>query len=433
MPNIAARSPPPPLFPLGRWALSLGMCMALLAGPADAGVLPLSGAERGAIGQALGLGDTAFSLNDAALAARALAYARTETGARICPSRIDSNWTIEPASRDVAVELAAARAAGQLGPWLASLAPTTAAYRVLAQARERYAMTAAVGGWPSVPGGPRLGLGDRGDAVSALRARLAAEGYGAAATDPALFDSQLEGALREFQARHALGVDGVLGPATRAALNVTASDRLAQIDANLERWRWMPRSPPPDRVEVDTGAQEATLYQGGAPVLRMRAIVGSPKHPTPMFASRVDAVVVNPPWNVPSSIATNELLPTEARRPGFLAGMGIRWVNGHLQQRPGPSNSLGLIKFDVTSPFGVYLHDTPAKGLFAQPVRAFSHGCMRLEQPRDLALALLAPRAWTRARSTTPSLLASHAGSTFNAACPSMSSIGRSERSLMGG
>lgn len=184
----------------------------------------------------------------------------------------------------------------------------------------------------------------------------------------------------------------MLGPATRAALNVTASDRLAQIDANLERWRWMPRSPPPDRVEVDTGAQEATLYQGGAPVLRMRAIVGSPKHPTPMFASRVDAVVVNPPWNVPSSIATNELLPTEARRPGFLAGMGIRWVNGHLQQRPGPSNSLGLIKFDVTSPFGVYLHDTPAKGLFAQPVRAFSHGCMRLEQPRDLALALLAPQ-----------------------------------------
>lgn len=154
----------------------------------------------------------------------------------------------------------------------------------------------------------------------------------------------------------------------------------------------MPPAPPSDRIEVDTGAQEATLYRAGAPVLTMRAIVGSPKHPTPMFASKVDAVVLNPPWNVPASIAANELLPAEARRPGLLASMNIRWVDGHLQQRPGPKNSLGQIKFDVRSPFGVYLHDTPGKGLFAQPVRAFSHGCMRLEQPRALALALLGPQ-----------------------------------------
>jgi len=370
----------------------MGVCVSLLAGPAIAAGAPLSGAERRALGQALGLGEAAFSIDEATLTARAMSYARTEAGQRIRPSRIDPLWTIEPEPRDLAAEFAAARAGGALATWLASLAPTKPAYLALAQARGRYATSAAAGGWPRAPDGPSLRLGDSGSAVSTLRARLAAEGYGAAGSDLNLFDAELEQALREFQVRHALEADGVMGPATRAALNVPASERLAQIDANLERWRWMPRSPAPDRVEVDTRAQEATLYQGGVPVLRMRAIVGSPKHPTPMFASRIDAVILNPPWNVPQSIAVNELLPAEARRPGLLASMGIQWVDGHLQQRPGPKNSLGVIKFDLSSPFGVYLHDTPGKGLFAQPVRAFSHGCMRLEQPRDLALALLAPQ-----------------------------------------
>jgi murein L,D-transpeptidase YcbB/YkuD len=103
-------------------------------------------------------------------------------------------------------------------------------------------------------------------------------------------------------------------------------------------------------------------------------------------------VVFSPPWNVPASIATNELLPAAAKRPGLLEAMGIRWVDGRLQQRPGPNNSLGLVKFDIDSPWGVYLHDTPGKGLFTRPVRAFSHGCMRLEKPRELAAALL---GWT--------------------------------------
>jgi len=395
VPDLAVRSPPPTPALGGlarRRMLSLGVCAVLLAGPAAAAATPLTVAERATLGQVLGLGDAALTLDDAALTARALTYARTEAGQRIRPSRIDFRWTIEPPPRDLAAELAAARAAGRLAPWLVSLAPTAPAYRALVEARERYAMTAAVGGWPRVEDGPNLRVGDRSGAVPTLRARLAAEGYAAAASDLALFDAALEAALREFQERHALGVDGVLGPATRAALNVTASERLAQIDANLERWRWMPRSPPAHRLEVDTGAQEATLYRAGAPALRMRIIVGSPKTPTPMFASRLDAVIANPPWNVPRSIAVNELLPAEARRPGLLASMGIRWVDGHLQQRPGPGNSLGLIKFDVTNRFGVYLHDTPGKGLFSQPVRAFSHGCMRLEQPRDLALALLAPQ-----------------------------------------
>ncbi|WP_197424635.1 murein L,D-transpeptidase [Phenylobacterium sp. CCH12-B4] len=374
---------------------SLGALLAALAlAPAARAAAdpPFTAAERVIIGAALGLEDRRFDLDDRALSGRILAYARVETGQRVRPSRIDSDWALAPPVRDLAAELAAARAAGRLDAWLGGLAPPAPAYRALVAVRDRYAMTVDVGGWPGVPGGPTLRLGDRDGGVTALRARLAAEGYGAGSGDLALFDAELEAALRAFQDLHGLEVDGVLGPATRAALNVTAAERLAQIDANLERWRWMPHAPPGYRLEVDTGAQEAVLYSGGTPVQRMRVIVGSPKHPTPMFSAQVEGVILNPPWNVPASIARNELLPTEARRPGYLASMGIRWVDGRLQQRPGPKNSLGVIKFDVPNRFGVYLHDTPAKGLFAQPVRAFSHGCMRLQEPRALALTLLGPQ-----------------------------------------
>lgn len=372
----------------------------LIAGAAQPSAeAPYAPTEREAIAAALGVPAEAVArLDDAVLTARLLDHARVEAGQRVRPSALNSDWTVEPPRRDLAAELRAARAAHGLGAWIERLSPTAAPYQALRAGRAPYARLVAAGGWTRLPDGPTMRPGDRGEVVTAVRARLSLEGYGVAeAADPTLFDPALETDLRAFQASHALEVDGVLGPATREALNVPAAERLAQIDANLERWRWAPRSPPAERLEVDTGGQEAVLYRDGAPVLRMRAIVGSPKHPTPMFASRVEAVIFNPPWNVPASIARNELLPAEARRPGTLAAMGVRWVDGRLQQRPGPRNSLGQIKFDLKNPFGVYLHDTPGKGLFAQPVRAFSHGCMRLEKPRELAAALLEPQGGSAA------------------------------------
>lgn len=332
----------------------------------------------------------AASLSDEALVARLLAYARRETGQALRPAAIDNRWSLAPGARDIDAEFRAARADGRVASWLAGLSPPDPAYDALRAGRARYAALAASGGWRLIPEGAPLRDGARGDPVAALRDRLSAEGYAAAGSgDDETFDATLEQAVRAFQARHALAVDGVAGGETRRALNVSAAERLAQIDANLERWRWLPRPLPADRVEVDTGAQIAALFRRGEEVLRMRAIVGSPAHPTPMFAARMEAVVFNPPWNVPDSIARNELLPAEARRPGMLASQGIRWVDGRLQQRPGPNNSLGQIKFDVPNRFSVYMHDTPGKGLFANPVRAFSHGCMRLENPRALAAALL--------------------------------------------
>lgn len=385
---------------MSRRAVLMTAVSLLVAGPAaTAADPPYAPAERAAIAAAVGLApEVAARLDDAALTGRLLAHARTEAGQRVRPSAIDFRWSVEPRRRDLAGELRSARAGDGLGAWLATLAPTSAQYHALRAGRARYAALAEAGGWESLPEGPTLRPGERADMVSSLRARLAMEGYGAAETvDATLFDPTLEAAVRAFQESHVLEADGLVGAATRHALNVPAAERLAQIDANLERWRWLPAAPPADRLEVDTGSQEAVLYRGGAPVLRMRAIVGAPKHPTPMFASRTEAVVFNPPWNVPASIARNELLPAEQRRPGLLASMGIRWVDGRLQQRPGPNNSLGQVKFDVPNRFGVYLHDTPGRGLFAQPVRAFSHGCMRLEMPRDLAAALLAPQGGSQA------------------------------------
>lgn len=191
-------------------------------------------------------------------------------------------------------------------------------------------------------------------------------------------------ALQSFQVRHGLAPDGKLGTATRTALNVTASQRADQIEANLERLRWLPRPMPEDRLEVDSGGAEAVLYQAGKPALSMRVVVGKPATPTPLFASDLQAAVFNPPWNVPASIARTEVLPKAARNPGYWASEGFTMTPNGVQQKPGPKNALGQIKFELQSPFGVYLHDTPARGAFTLTNRALSHGCMRLEKPQAL-------------------------------------------------
>lgn len=383
----------------GAWALAGALVFGGLAAAAPAGVF--SDLERRLIVQALqrtadGAGAPTTAVDDATLQAMILRQARIETGQRLRPIDVDPLWALQPPVRDLAAEFAAARAEGRLEAWLRALAPADPRYAALLAARPRYAKLVADGGWTALPPGPVLKAGDTHPSVPALRQRLAAEGFAApAATPEEVFDAPLSAVVERFQTLHGLEIDGVVGPETRRALDVTAAARLAQIDANLERYRWSPAVLPADRVEVDTGLAEATLFERGAPVLTMRVVVGDLKHKTPMFASRLEAVVVNPPWNVPSSIATAEILPKAARDKGYLARNGFRFVDGRLQQRPGPGNSLGRLKFDLPSPFGVYLHDTPGKSAFARRVRALSHGCMRLEKPRELAVALLGPQGWT--------------------------------------
>jgi murein L,D-transpeptidase YcbB/YkuD len=404
-------------LPLHSIAVALLLALSTLAPaapPATLGPAPaLAPADRAAVVAVLtaapddglpGLTvQAAAAADDAVLRAAALAYARAQYGGRLTPSRINHEWALKPGMPDLAVGYAAAAAQGQAGAWLRASAPADPRYRALLLQRRLYAGLS----WGAVPAGPTLRPGAKSPRIEALRTRLLAEGYALPAApdpkadpkaDPTVMDAALAAALALFQTRHGLPADGALGPATVKALNVPAAARLEQIDANLERWRWAPRNLPDPRVEVDVAGQTVTLFVHGAPQLAMRAIVGRSIHRTPLFASTLRAVVFNPPWIVPTSIAVNELWPKERARPGYLARSGILQVNGGLMQPPGPTNPLGVVKFDFDSPFGVYLHDTNARGLFARPARALSHGCVRIEKPRELALYLLGQEGWTEER-----------------------------------
>jgi murein L,D-transpeptidase YcbB/YkuD len=230
--------------------------------------------------------------------------------------------------------------------------------------------------------------------VLALRARLAREGYSVGAVQRRVFDGDLAAALTEFQGRHGLAPTGTLTPQTVAAMNVPVEARLGAIAASLERARWAPNDMPPDRVEADIPSATAVLYQAGAPALRMRTVVGDAQHPTPMFASHVSSIQFNPAWHVPTDIAKAELYPKEARSPGYFARHGYAVVNGQVVQHAGPKSSLGRIKFEMPNAFSVYLHDTPGRALFAVDSRGRSHGCVRLEKPKELAVALLSSQGW---------------------------------------
>jgi murein L,D-transpeptidase YcbB/YkuD len=198
-----------------------------------------------------------------------------------------------------------------------------------------------------------------------------------------------------------LDATGVVDRPTLAALNVSAQTRVDQIIANMERWRWAPVAMPTDRVQVNIAAAILTLFRGDAPVLSMRAVAGRVTDHTPMLQSTIHSIIFNPPWNVPPSIAAKELWPKEAADPGYLAREDyviIRAEDGsqRLQQRAGPKSALGQVKFDFDNQYGVYLHDTPTHSTFGKQSRLVSHGCVRLDQPKALALMLLRDNpAWT--------------------------------------
>jgi murein L,D-transpeptidase YcbB/YkuD len=166
--------------------------------------------------------------------------------------------------------------------------------------------------------------------------------------------------------------------------------RIRQIEVNLERLRWLPRSIPADRVWVNTANASLVLYRNDRPVFTTRVVVGETDKQTPELHTTIDSVLFNPPWNVPPSIARSEILPKLAMDPGYLARHHMVYRhNGAIQQLPGPNAALGQVKFEMPNRFDVYLHDTPMKALFSQDNRRRSHGCVRVQNPRELAALLL--------------------------------------------
>ena len=323
-----------------------------------------------------------------------LDYAHDVHVGRLAPADFLREWGVRPAPYDPRADFAAAVAMDRLSAWLDGLPPPYAGYAALRRGLAAYRAMGASGGWGRVPAGPAFGLGDKSPRSTALRARLAIE-------DPALdpkgasFDEGLQQAVARAQRRFGLKPDGVVTSETLAALNQPVGQRILQIIANLERWRWLPPTMPATRLQVNSGAAIVTLFQDDAPVLSMKAVSGRVGDETPMLFSAIHSVVLNPPWNVPSSIATKELWPKETKTPGYLARNGfvtIKTDDGgvRLQQKAGPKSALGRYKFDFDNPYGVYLHDTPTQSTFSRYGRQASHGCVRLEKPRALAEALLA-------------------------------------------
>ena len=289
----------------------------------------------------------------------------------------------------------------------------------LQDALEQYLQIAENGGWPTLPAGPTIAPGSDESRVAALARRLVVTGdLDARARVLTVYDDELQAAVRRFQARHGLETDALVGRKTLQALNVPVERRIAQLRLNVVRSR---RVFDPGRsyfLLVNVPAFEATLVRDGEALMTTKVIVGEAETETPLFEAQMKHVVINPTWTVPYSIASNELLPKIQRDPGFLARGGysvfdrdnqrvdaanIDWMSLHanyfpytLVQRPGCANELGRIKFVFPNDYGVFMHDTPSKHLFARDSRAFSHGCLRMDNPIGFAERVLEPEGWTR-------------------------------------
>ena len=385
-----AEPPPAPAAPSPLPALRQDQAEALLKMLAEAPSHGFGAGEFPVEGLRSGVRD-----GDPATLARlrdlSIAYARAQHGLRLPASEFDHNWGLHPAPYDARADLDQALRSDRIPAWIASQPPPFARYRTLRDGLTIYGRLAAQGGWGSVPAGPELQLGDTGARVKALRARLSYEdGLLARTPTSAPFDDQLKASLQHFQERHGLAADGVVEAKTLAALNVSARARADQIRANMERWRWLPRDWPVDRLEVNIASATLDVYQDGRLTDHMLAAAGRPTDQTPILESTVRSIVLNPAWHVPNSIATKELLPKgEAylRRAGYTInppGEGVRLV-----QKPGPTNALGQVKFDFANDYGVYLHDTNSRSAFGRAGRSVSHGCVRLQRPISLAKRLL--------------------------------------------
>lgn len=325
----------------------------------------------------------------------------------VFPPNLDAEWQVPPAEVDaVALLLDAARQKRAVIKVLDALWPVDEEYKRLLQRR---AEIVASGDEVTVQiaSGPLLKPGQSGDRIMMLKQRLMGPGE----YSP-LYDEELRREITAFQRSAGLEPDGIVGENTLEMLNATRVSWIDRIDANLERWRWLPRETPDAYIRVNIAAFVLRAMDAGRPELTMNVIVGQPYRRTPVFAETIKYLVLNPFWNVPYSIATKDKLPLlktdaaaqaqkgfEAKPNGsdiFVSVDSIDWTdvtprnfNYLLRQRPGTSNALGRIKFMLPNPFAVYLHDTPSRELFARSERSFSSGCIRLEQPLILAQWLL--------------------------------------------
>lgn len=361
-----------------------------------------------------------LSSTDVLITASFLRFIRDMQGERVNLSRLYGDWPFaRPAADPVTVLLDVARTNG-LADFAQNTMPRHPHYAKLTGALQAYRGFAAKGGWKPIPPGESLKPGMQESRIPLLRQRLKAEGYLNATEESALYDPQLEAAVRDWQRDHGIEPDGAVGKDTLSAMNVPVGERIDQILANMERWRHMPEHFPARAVFVNIAGAEIVVEDQGKEIYHGPIVVGRPARPTPFIQSAIDSLIINPYWHVPTKIARKDILPKLRKNPNYLEDKGIvireradfdpygHGVNWHavsesgfsfnLRQTPGEKNSLGRIKFDFPNIYSVYLHGTPEEKLFGKAFRAESSGCVRLRDPQDVAQLLLNDPAWTDER-----------------------------------
>lgn len=363
---------------------------------------------------------TSLVAAEIALTEAVLEYIDDLGGERMSPRKIGKALYLKPDPVDAAQILTTGMASDQTASWLRSLTVHKPQYQALKKILPVYRQKAQQEkAWPKLPKGPLLQKGKKHSQVATLRRTLALRGYQSSGeVGSSLFDESLEAAVKAFQTQANLESDGLVGPQTRRALNKTAQQKVDQILATMERWRWLPETLEDRYILVNIAAFDLRAYEDGRQKLEMPVIIGKQYRKTPVFTSSIYHIRFNPSWHVPRSIAVRDKLKKIKQDPSYLARKGyvlydsggsrlnphdVNWsevtsgsFHYRLRQRPGAQNALGKIRFSIKSPFNVYLHSTPDKHLFKKKVRSFSSGCIRVGQPTELAYFVFnEPSKWT--------------------------------------
>ena len=344
----------------------------------------------------------AVSSDDAGRNGQALRFAAALARGASDPTKLYDVYTVARPNPDLKAGLAAALRAGDLARWLDGLAPQDANYKRLSEAYLKVQRQ---------PEGPAAAIASTDEAIEpgavdlrlpAIARQLAILDYLAADATPAdRYAPAMVAAVRRMQADYGMKPDGIIGREALAILNMSDADRLRAIAVAMERLRWLEHVPPATRIDVNVAAARLTYWRDGKIVDSRKVVVGKPDADTPQLGSPIFRLVANPTWTVPRSIQEKEIAKKGA---GYLNANNMVWKDGWIVQQPGPKNSLGLVKFDMQNDHAIYLHDTPAKPLFAEVQRHRSHGCVRVEDALGFAEMLARDEGvleqWHQARGT---------------------------------